>query len=168
MKLTQLVLDELEREAELSRRALGEVPAGKGDWKPHERSMIFGYLASMVANIPNWVAMMVNQPELDIAPPGGGQQKPETGLDSAGLLASLDKSMAAARSALQQTTDEHLMTGWRLLAGGTPVIETSRYIMIRDTINHWVHHRGQMTVYLRLMGAKVPALYGPSADDRNF
>ena len=67
MKLTQLVLDELEREAELSRRALGEVPAGKGDWKPHERSMIFGYLASMVANIPNWVAMMVNQPELDIA-----------------------------------------------------------------------------------------------------
>ena len=64
--------------------------------------------------------------------------------------------------------DDHLMTDWRLLAGGKPVIETSRYIMIRDTINHWVHHRGQMTVYLRLMGARVPALYGPSADDKNF
>ena len=74
MKLTELVLDELEREAELSRRALEVVPAGKADWKPHERSMIFGYLADMVANIPNWVAMIVTQPELDVAPPGGPQQ----------------------------------------------------------------------------------------------
>jgi uncharacterized damage-inducible protein DinB len=168
VKLTQLVLDELEREAELSRRALEVVPAGKADWKPHERSMIFGYLADMVANIPNWVAMIVTQPELDVAPPGDPQQKREPMNDSAAFVAALDKSMSAARSALQQTTDEHLMTGWRLLAGGKPVIETSRYIMIRDTINHWVHHRGQMTVYLRLMGAKVPALYGPSADDNSF
>jgi uncharacterized damage-inducible protein DinB len=168
MKLTQLVLDELEREAELSRRALAVVPAGQGDWKPHERSMIFGYLADMVANIPNWVAMIVTKPELDIAPADGPQQRREPLNDSAAFLAALDKSMAAARSALQQTTDDHLMTDWRLLAGGKPVIETSRYIMIRDTINHWVHHRGQMTVYLRLMGAKVPALYGPSADDKSF
>jgi len=168
VKLTQLVLDELEREAELSRRALEVVPAGKADWKPHERSMIFGYLADMVANIPNWVAMIVTQPELDVAPPGGPQQKREPMNDSAAFVAALDKSMSAARSALQQTTDEHLMTGWRLLAGGKPVIESSRYIMIRDTINHWVHHRGQMTVYLRLLGAKVPALYGPSADDKSF
>ena len=168
MKLTQLVLDELEREAELSRRALEVVPAGKADWKPHERSMIFGYLADMVANIPNWVAMIVTQPELDVAPLGGPQQKREPMNDSAAFVAALDTSMSAARAALQQTTDEHLMTGWRLLAGGQPVIESSRYIMIRDTINHWVHHRGQMTVYLRLMGAKVPALYGPSADDKRF
>jgi uncharacterized damage-inducible protein DinB len=168
MKLTQLVLDELEREAELSRRALDVVPSGKADWKPHERSMIFGYLADMVANIPNWVAMIVTKPELDIAPPGGAQQQRQPLNDSAAFVAALDKAMSAARSALQQTTDDHLMTGWRLLAGGKPVIETSRYIMIRDTINHWVHHRGQMTVYLRLMGAKVPALYGPSADDQNF
>ena len=107
-------------------------------------------------------------PELDVAPPGGPQQKREPMNDSAAFVAALDKSMSAARSALQQTTDEHLMTGWRLLAGGKPVIEASRYIMIRDTINHWVHHRCQMTVYLRLMGAKVPALYGPSADDKSF
>jgi uncharacterized damage-inducible protein DinB len=168
MKLTQLVLDELEREAELSRRALQEVPAGKSEWKPHERSMVFGYLADMVANIPNWVAMIVTKPELDIAPPGGQQQKREALNDSAAFVSALDASMAAARSALKQTTDEHLMTDWKLLAGGKPVIETSRYVMIRDTINHWVHHRGQMTVYLRLMGAKVPALYGPSADDNQF
>jgi uncharacterized damage-inducible protein DinB len=168
MKLTQLVLDELEKEAELSRKALEVVPAGKADWKPHDRSMIFGYLADMVANIPNWVAMIVTRPELDIAPAGGPQQTREPMNDSAAFIAALDKAMAAARSALQQATDDHLMTGWRLLAGGKPVIETTRYVMIRDTINHWVHHRGQMTVYLRLLGAKVPALYGPSADDKNF
>jgi uncharacterized damage-inducible protein DinB len=168
MKLTQLVLDELEREAELSRRALEVVPTGKAEWKPHDRSMIFGYLADMVANIPSWVSMIVTRPELDIAPVGGPQQKREALNDSAAFVAALDKAMAGARSALQQTTDEHLMTNWRLLAGGKPVVETSRYVMIRDTINHWVHHRGQMTVYLRLMGAKVPALYGPSADDQRF
>ena len=77
MKLTELLLNELESEAEKSRRALESVPDGKHDWKPHDRSMIFGYLADMVANIPNWVAMIVNQDELDVAPPGGSQQKRE-------------------------------------------------------------------------------------------
>jgi uncharacterized damage-inducible protein DinB len=168
MKLTQLLLDELEKEAELSRRALEVLPAGKGDWKPHDRSMVFGYLANMVANIPSWISMIVTKPELDIAPVGGPTQRPEPLTDSAAHLAALDKAMEGARSALTQTTDDHLMTNWRLLAAGTVAMETSRYIMIRDTINHWVHHRGQMTVYLRLMGAKVPALYGPSADDQRF
>jgi uncharacterized damage-inducible protein DinB len=168
MKLTELLLDELEKEGELSRRALEVVPAGKADWKPHERSMIFGYLADMISNIPSWVAMIVTRPELDIAPKDGPQQKREPMNDSAAFVAALDKAMTGARQALKETNDDHLMTGWRLLAGGKVVMETSRYIMIRDTINHWVHHRGQMTVYLRLMGAKVPALYGPSADDQRF
>ena len=84
------------------------------------------------------------------------------------LLKALDETAAGARSALQKTTDEHLLTKWRLLAKGQVVLEAPRYVMIQDTINHWAHHRGQMTVYLRLMGAKVPALYGPSADDTRF
>jgi uncharacterized damage-inducible protein DinB len=84
------------------------------------------------------------------------------------LVKALDKSATDARSALEQTTDEYLMTSWRLLARGQVVMETPRHVMIQDTINHWAHHRGQMTVYLRLMGAKVPALYGPSADDNQF
>ena len=168
MKLTELLLNELESEAEKSRRALECVPDGKHDWKPHDRSMIFGYLADMVANIPNWVAMIVNQDELDVAPPGGSQQKREPITSSGVLLGGLDKSMAAAREALTRTDDAHLETSWRLLAGGRPVMQMSRHLMIRDTINHWVHHRGQMTVYLRLMGAKVPSLYGPSADDQSF
>jgi uncharacterized damage-inducible protein DinB len=87
---------------------------------------------------------------------------------SAEWIEALDQTAAGARSALQRTTDEHLKTNWRLLAHGQVVMEAPRYEMIQDTINHWAHHRGQMTVYLRLMGAKVPAIYGPSADDNSF
>ena len=87
---------------------------------------------------------------------------------SEAFVKALDESAAAARSAFEGTTDEHLMTPWKLLAKGKVVQEAPRYEMIQDTINHWSHHRGQMTVYLRLMGAKVPAIYGPSADDQSF
>ena len=130
--------------------------------------MIFGYLTQMVATIPSWVTMIIKQDELDIAPKGGPQH-PRTPMNtSAEYLEALDKSAADARKALDGTNEEFLMTNWRLLAGGQVVAELPRYEMIRDTINHWAHHRGQMTVYLRLMGAKVPALYGPSADDKSF
>jgi uncharacterized damage-inducible protein DinB len=168
MKLTQVLLDELDSEVERSRRVLMEVPEGKYDWKPHEKSMIFGYLAHMVATIPTWVAMTITQDELDVAPADGSRMKPERNETSDALLQALDKAAADARAALEKTTDEYLMTPWKLLARGQVVIESPRHVMIRDTINHWAHHRGQMTVYLRLMGAKVPALYGPSADDNSF
>ena len=168
MKLTEFLLSEMNREVERSRRALEQVPDGKYDWKPHEKSMIFGYLADMVATIPTWITMEIKQDELDVAPAKSsreGQPKKETSSD---LLKALDQAAADARAALEGTTDEHLMTNWRLLARGQVVMEQPRHIMIQDTINHWSHHRGQMTVYLRLMGAKVPALYGPSADDQRF
>jgi uncharacterized damage-inducible protein DinB len=168
MKLTELFLSELDREVDRSRRALEQVPAGKHDWKPHEKSMTFGYLTNMVATIPTWIVMEINQNELDIAPASGPTMTPARMETSEEYLKALDKSAADARAALGKTTDEHLMTTWRLLARGQVVMETSRHEMIRDTINHWAHHRGQMTVYLRLMGAKVPALYGPSADDKRF
>jgi uncharacterized damage-inducible protein DinB len=169
MKLTELLLSELDSEVERSRRALEQVPEGKYDWKPHEKSMIFGYVADMVASIPLWVAMEINQDELDVAPANGGTRAQQARKDTSGaLLKALDKAADEARAALQKTTDEHLMSSWRLLARGQVVMEKPRYVMIRDTINHWAHHRGQMTVYLRLLGAKVPALYGPSADDQRF
>lgn len=168
MELTGLFLEELDREVGRSRRALEQVPAGKHDWKPHEKSMIFGYLTDMVATIPNWISMIIKQDELDIAPKGGPQHPRAVMNTSAEYLQALDKSAADARAALQGTNEEFLKTKWRLLAGGQVVMETPRYEMIRDTINHWAHHRGQMTVYLRLMGATVPALYGPSADDKRF
>lgn len=168
MKLTDFLTAEMEREIQRSRRALEQVPAGKYDWKPHEKSMIFGYLANMVATIPSWVAMEINQEELDIAPAEGSKTEQQRMETSEELLTALDKSAADARAALEKTTDEHLMTSWRLLARGQVVLEAPRHEVIQDTINHWSHHRGQMTVYLRLMGAKVPALYGPSADDSSF
>ncbi len=168
MNLTEFLLAELTREVERSRSALEQVPEGKYDWKPHEKSMIFGYLANMVATIPTWIAMEITQDELDVAPADGSTWEKKRMDTSEAFLEALDKAATDARSALEQTTEEHLLTSWRLLAGGQVVMESPRHVMIQDTINHWAHHRGQMTVYLRLMGAKVPALYGPSADDNQF
>ena len=169
MKLTEFLLAELDREVERSRRALKQAPEDKYDWKPHEKSMIFGYLANMVATIPMWITMEINQDKLDVAPaPGESKIEQKRMETSAEWIEALDKAAAGARSAFEQTTDEHLKTNWKLLARGQVVMEAPRYEMIQDTINHWAHHRGQMTVYLRLMGAKVPAIYGPSADDNSF
>ena len=168
MTLQKFLSAEFEREVQRSRRALEQVPEGKYEWKPHDRSMIFGYLADMVATIPNWIAMEVSRDELDIAPTDGSTMRQEPNTTAAALVQALDTAAAAARAALAGTTDDHLMTTWRLKARGQVVQEAPRFEMIQDTINHWAHHRGQMTVYLRLMGAKVPALYGPSADETSF
>jgi uncharacterized damage-inducible protein DinB len=168
MKLTEFFRDQLDREVERSRKAIEQVPDGQYQWKPHEKSMIFGYLADMVATIPTWISMEINRDELDIAPAEGKGTKQAQKETKAELLKALDEAAAGARSALEETTDEHLNTGWKLKARGNVVWEGPRHEMIQDTFNHWAHHRGQMTVYLRLMGAKVPALYGPSADDASF
>lgn len=168
MNMTALFLSELDREVERSRRALEQVHEGKYQWKPHDKSMIFGYLCDMIATMPSWLAMMIQRDELDIAPKDGSTMRQPPKETVAALIEALEKSAAEAKSALENTTDEHLMTNWRLLAGGQVVMEDSRYVVLQDTFNHWAHHRGQMTVYLRLMGAKVPALYVPSADDNRF
>jgi uncharacterized damage-inducible protein DinB len=168
MKLTEFFRSELDSEVERSRKALEEVPSGKYDWKPHEKSMVFGYLADMVATIPMWISMIIEREELDVAPPKGQGMKKERKETSEELVKALDATADGARAALEKTSDEHLMTKWKLLARGNVVWEGTRQAMIQDTINHWCHHRGQMTVYLRLMGAKVPALYGPSADEQSF
>ena len=168
MNITEYLLNEMNREVERSRRALQEVPDGKFEWKPHDKSMIFGYLANMVATIPMWITMQIDQDELDVAPEGASKMKQERKETNDALLKALDESAAGARAAFEKTTDEHLRTTWKLLARGKVVMEAPRYEMIQDTISHWSHHRGQMTVYLRLMEAKVPALFGPSADDPRF
>jgi uncharacterized damage-inducible protein DinB len=168
MKLTEFFLAEMDREVERSRRALEQVPEGKYDWKPHDKSMMFGYLADMVATMPTWITMQIKQDELDVAPASGKGTKQKQKETKEELLKALDDAAADARSALAGTSDEHLATSWRLLARGQVVMEAERQAMIQDTMNHWAHHRGQMTVYLRLMNEKVPALYGPSADDQRF
>lgn len=168
MDLKDFFVAEMDREVDRSRKALEQLPDGKYDWKPHEKSMILGYLANMVATMPMWVAMQIKQDELDIAPKDGGKMEQKKLETSAELVSALDKAAAAAREAFEKTNDEHLSTNWKLLAGGKVVMEAARHQMIQDTINHWAHHRGQMTVYLRLLGATVPAIYGPSADEKEF
>ena len=168
MKLTELFLQELEREAPRSKRALEQMPEAKADWKPHERSMAFGYLGELVATMPRWIVYTIEQDELDIAPKAGAGIKRHPLHSQADYLAAHDRAVAGARAALQKTTDEFLRTHWKLLAAGNVVSDTPRHIVIRETFNHLAHHRGQFTVYLRLLGAKVPSIYGPSADDKSF
>jgi uncharacterized damage-inducible protein DinB len=168
MNIIDLFISELDREVKRSRRALELVPDDKCGYKPHEKSMEFGYLADMVATIPTWFTMIVKQDELDVAPKDGKRPERPHPTNSREYLAALDKAAGEARDALRGTTEAHLQTHWKLLAGGQVVADQPRHEMLRDTFNHWAHHRGQMTVYLRLMGAKVPALYGPSADDKRF
>ncbi len=168
MQLTELFLAELDREVDRSKRALERVPDGRDDWKPHEKSMPFGYLAELVATMPSWVTMTIRQNELDLNPPAGSGPQRHDLRSSRELVEALTKAAAEAQEALRETTDHFLMTPWRLLVGGRVVMEQPRHIVIRETFNHLAHHRGQMTVYLRLLGAPVPALYGPSADERQF
>jgi uncharacterized damage-inducible protein DinB len=168
MMLNELLLEMMNREIERSRWALQALPADRYDWKPHDRSMIFGYLANMVATIPSWITAIVTKPDLDIAPVDGPTMNPERMTTSAQFLRALDEAANGARDALAKATDEQLNGTWQLKAGGKVVQEAPRYQVILDTMTHWAHHRGQMTVYLRLMGAKVPSIYGPSADDTTF
>ena len=168
MTMTEWFLAELTSEAAKSRHVLEQVPAGMREWKPHERSMEFGYLSDLVATIPSWVHLAITLDELDIAPKEGPRHKPAPLNTSEELVAALDKAVAQARDALQTTTDAHLATPWRLLAGGHLALEQPRHHVIRDTFLHSAHHRGQMTVYLRLLGSKVPSVYGPTADDKSF
>jgi uncharacterized damage-inducible protein DinB len=166
--MTDLFLAQLDREAAVSRRVLERVPDGRGDWKPHEKSMPFGYLSTLVASMPSWIAYAITLDELDINPPGGSKHKPKDVSTNRELVAMGDEAVAKARAALQATSDEHLLTRWKLLAAGRAVAEDPRHVVIADAFTHLAHHRGQLTVYLRLNGAAVPSVYGPSADDKGF
>jgi uncharacterized damage-inducible protein DinB len=155
MTLTELLLSELDREEPRTRRALEHVPSGRDDWKPHPKSMPLGRLAGLVATMPSWIPLIIEQEELNLTPPGGQGQYQQPAMDQ--LVATLEQNIAKGREALRKTNDQFLYTtNWRLLAGGQVVM------------NHLAHHRGQLTVYLRLTEQKVPAIYGPSADDQLF
>lgn len=167
MKLTDLFLEELEREAPRTRRALQNVPLGRDDWTPHQKSMPLARLAGLVATMPSWISLIIEQDELNLTPPPGQSQYQQPATDK--LAETLDANVAKGRAALKNTTDDYLMTtNWRLVAGGHVVLDQPRHIVLRDTLNHLAHHRGQLTVYLRLCGQPVPAIYGPSADDTSF
>ncbi len=167
MKLTQLLLEELDREAPRTRRALQNVPLGRDDWTPHPKSMPLARLAGLVATMPSWISLIIDQDELDLTPPPGQSQYQQPATDK--LAETLDANVAKGRASLQKTNDDYLMTtNWRLRAGGKVVMDQPRHIVLRDTLMHLAHHRGQLTVYLRLCGQPVPSIYGPTADDSTF
>jgi uncharacterized damage-inducible protein DinB len=168
MKIKDLFLEELKREEPGTRKALERVPEGQNDWVPHEKSMKLGYLASLVATMPSWIDSMINQDELDFAPVDPAkQQRPIEWKKTSELIAIFDESMKKGIAALENTTDEHLMTNWKLKAAGHLISDDPRYVnILHGMLMHWAHHRGQLTVYLRLNNAAVPAIYGPSADER--
>jgi uncharacterized damage-inducible protein DinB len=167
MKLTELFLAELDREAARTRRALEHVPLGRDDWKPHSKSMPLGRLAGLVASMPSWISLIVEQDELDLNPPAGRGQYQQPSMDK--LVETLNKYVTKAKESLSKTNDNFLLTtNWRLLVSGKVVSDSPRHVVLRDTLNHLAHHRGQLTVYLRLTDRTVPAIYGPSADDQQF
>lgn len=168
--MTKTLIDrfaaELETEFPPTRRVLERIPDAKFDWKPHDKSMPLGRLASLVATMPGWVAMMLTTDQFDVASPTNTSAAPTT---SRGLLDAFDASVARTRDALRNANDAYLETKWRMLAHGHIVSEQSRYDSIRTgVINHLAHHRGQLTVYLRLLDVPVPSIYGPTADENTF
>lgn len=167
MTLTQLFLEELERESDRTRRALQQVPTGRDDWKPHPKSMPLGRLAGLVASMPSWVSLIIDQDELELNPPPGSGQYHPPSTDK--LVEALEREVAKARASLSKTNDDFLLTtNWKLLVNGKVVSDAPRHVVLRDTFNHLAHHRGQLTVYLRLNDRTVPSIYGPSADDQRF
>lgn len=166
MDLKQLLLEQVEQEAALTRKAIDRVPEGRNDFKPHEKSMTLGYLASLVASMVGWVPLMVERDEFNFDDPSSEVFKNKPAATRAELIQKLDDGLASARRALAATNEQHLLTTWRFIVGGRVVDERPRYVMISDAVcSHLAHHRGQLTVYLRLNEASVPALYGPSADE---
>jgi uncharacterized damage-inducible protein DinB len=167
MILKDYFLAQLDREATSTRKTIERFPDGHNDFKPHPRSMEFGYLASVVATMIGWIALIVDRDELNLDSPEGAEFRTKTLANKAELLAGLESAIEKARGALQSTSDEHLAKPWAFKIGGNPVAQNPRSIMISDSVfSHLAHHRGQLTVYLRLLEAKVPAIFGPSADER--
>jgi uncharacterized damage-inducible protein DinB len=166
MGLREFFLWQLEHEAATSRKVIERVPEGRNSWKPHSRSMELGYLAALVASIPGWVEVMINRRELNLSDPENEVMKTKAVGTRAELCQMLAEGLAKSRKALEDTNEDHLTKMWRFRMNDRVVSEGPRYAMISDgAMTHLAHHRGQLTVYLRLLEAKVPAIYGPSSDE---
>jgi uncharacterized damage-inducible protein DinB len=165
MTIAESLLPEFDREMGLTRRVLERVPAGQFSWKPHDKSMTLGRLAEHLAELPMWLTMSITQNELDLSTPRPPDYRsPET---PDAVLAMFDSNVAAARAALAGRTDGELMAPWTLKKQGQEIFTMPKIAVVRTfALNHLVHHRGQMTVYLRLRDVALPSIYGPSADEQ--
>ena len=160
MSFAETLLPEFDQEMASTRKALERVPTEKGEWKPHPKSFSLGHLAQLIAGMPGWITNMTTKTELDLASgPGYSLQSTET------LLAVFDKNVAQARAALAAAKDSDFEVPWSLKMGNHVLFTSPRGTNIRSTVNHLIHHRGQLTVYLRLNDVPVPSMYGPTADE---
>ena len=166
MSIGASLLPELDQEIAKSRKVLERVPMDRFDWKPHEKSFSLGELSNHVARLLGWGLETLSTESLDLAPEGGEVDMPPVARDSDGLLAIFDEGADAFRKAIEEASDEAFLAPWTLSMSGEVLFTLPRVAVIRNMIlNHMVHHRGQLTVYLRLNDVAVPALYGPSADE---
>ena len=166
MTIIDGMLQELDQESQTTRRVLERVPADKLSWRPHAKARTLGQLAQHVAGVPGNVANLVASPSPAQAPDFTEQPGPTT---TAGLLPELDRSIANAKKVLGGMNDATVMATWRLMRGDQEILALPRAAVLRSImLNHWYHHRGQLTVYLRELGVAIPSIYGPSADENPF
>jgi uncharacterized damage-inducible protein DinB len=167
--IAQSLLPEFDQEMANTRKTLERVPDDKFDFKPHAKSGSMGWLAGHLANLPLWAVMTLKEDSLDIAPAGGQPFKlPET-KNRKQVLETFDENVANARKGLQSATDAQLMKSWSLLKTGQPIMTMPKVVVLRSfVLNHIIHHRAQLGVYLRLNDLPVPSIYGPSADEGSF
>jgi uncharacterized damage-inducible protein DinB len=166
MALNEALLPEFDAEMASTRKTLERVPAEKFSWKPHEKSGTMGWLANHLADVPEWAVYTLQQESLDMAPNGVSPVPPPPPKTTQELLAKFDKNVAAARALLTKASDPDLHKNWSLLSNGTALLTMPRIACLRTWVmNHGIHHRAQLGVYLRLNNIPVPATYGPSADE---
>jgi uncharacterized damage-inducible protein DinB len=161
------LLPEFDQEMANTRKVLDRCPEDKYGWKPHPKSFGMAALATHIANMTGWAVDVIEKDSFDIAPVGAPPYKEEPATSRQELLGAFDKNASAARAALAGASDEDLGKTWSLLAGGQTLFSMPRIACIRSFVmNHTIHHRAQLTVYLRLNDVPVPAIYGPSADEQ--
>ena len=167
MAMNEALLMEFDKEMAGTRKSLERVPDDKFDWKPHNKSMTIRQLTTHLALMPSWMKETLEKTSFDYAPIGGEPFKPPVMNSHKDLLEVFDRDVAKARAALKSASDAALMETWTLLAGGKTIFAMPRIAVLRSMVmNHLIHHRAQLGVYLRLNDIPVPALYGPSADER--
>jgi len=165
MSLSEALLPEYDEEMKSTRKMLERLPEDKFDYKPHEKSMTLGRLASHVAELPNWAAHTMEAEVLEIQ----AGQAPYVAKDRRQLLADFDKNVAAGRKLIAAATDADFAKMWTLKYGGQTIFTMPRSAVMRSVVmNHMIHHRAQLSVYLRLNEVEVPGMYGPSADEMKF
>ena len=160
MTIAETLFSEFEQEMKTTRRMLERVPTDKGQWKPHDKSFSLGHLAQLVSWMPGWITNTLTSDSLDIGgQPGYSYEKTETILDV------FDRNVREARDAIAAATDEDMARPWSLMMGEKVLMTSPRGATARQHLNHLVHHRGQLSVYLRLLDVPVPSIYGPTADE---